>query len=168
MNCVVDDITDIEEFDTVSFQVFQPNSDYFLDDSEEITFNTRVFKAFDSDGTELGFAPNTIRLPYDFDSEQFLWVDSEFTVDSEQGLITTFEKWNRERKFHTDSESFADSDQMQLIFNHSFLNKLDMSHLGQLDFYNNNDSEYYQKWSRSKTLNYGETADVGEWVDTTS
>lgn len=140
---------------TVRFQKFQSEPIPFADDSEVIRFallfTQRTLTAQDSEDVVL-------RLPYDFDTDSFLFLDSEYYIDSSDSdipetFITKYNSSNKNSQFvarYPDASIAEDSDFMSknkipfdktvlLTLKGETIRSLDTSHFNTLDTYNDSD-----------------------------
>lgn len=164
MNVTLENKSEFLKGQLVTFQYLNQKNESFYNDSDRIDLTIKLYKTVDSDSK---YNIKNIRLPIDFDSETFSWIDSDFTIDSDYGLSLITSAWkSRNRKLST--EVMMDSDQGFRVRLYSrFARGLDSYHFNKLNNYVFDDSDYELKWYldyRDPLL--GIDSEVAEWTNT--
>lgn len=164
MNIVLETPTNFEEGHVVSIQYIKPKGDAFNNDSDRLDLSIKINRTVDSDTK---YNLRTIRLPHNFDSELFQWNDSEYFIDSDNGLSLATNTWkNSVNKLNY--EVIKDSDQgFKVRLYNKLLNSLDSYHYNLLNNYTFNDSDYIFNWRNDFTdPQLGVDSEVANWVNT--
>lgn len=172
MNIIVEDEALMEKGQIVTFQYLRQKNDSFMNDSDRIDISLKLSKTVRVSDSEPG-GPTTryniksIRLPHAFDSELFVWHDSDYNIDSDNGLSNLTTTYVNKLK-HFNYEIMQDSDEgFRIRLSNSFIRRLDNFHFSQLDNYVLDDSDYtfsYRIDYRNPRL--GIDSEVFEWTNT--
>ena len=142
MNLVLEEPTDFLEGQVVSIQYIIPKGEAFDNDSDRLDISIKAKKTVNYDSDDLRYKIKSITLPHDFDSELFQWTDSEYTIDSDNGLSLITTAW-KNKVTKIDYEVMKDSDQgFKVRLYNRLINRLDPYHFSLLDKYVSNDSDY--------------------------
>lgn len=149
MNITVEGLSVFDKGQLVAIQYLDQSNDSFLVDSDRLDFTIRLNKTVDSDTK---YNVKTIRLPHDFDSEIFQWKDSDYLIDSDNGLTPATTKWKTAVSRHLNTEILQDSDQgFKVRIYNRLINNLDSYHFNQLNSYVLNDSDFTFNWRNDFT-----------------
>ncbi len=167
MNVTVEGRCEFQKGQLVVFQYLDQKNESFFNDSDRLDISIKIYKTVDSDTK---YNIKTIRLPYSFDSELFQWQDSDFIIDSDNGLTTATTLWKQlvDSEDNFNYEVMKDSDQgFNVRLYNRFLNQLDSYHFNQLDNYTSNDSDYRFSWYNDYTdPKLGVDSEIAEWKNT--
>ena len=167
MNVTVEGRCEFQKGQLVVFQYLDQKNESFFNDSDRLDISVKIYKTVDSDTK---YNIKTIRLPYSFDSELFQWQDSDFIIDSDNGLTTATTLWKQlvDSEDNFNYEVMKDSDQgFNVRLYNRFLNQLDSYHFNQLDNYTSNDSDYRFSWYNDYTdPKLGVDSEIAEWKNT--
>lgn len=172
MNIILEDETNMSKGQIVSFQYLRQKNDSFFNDSDRIDIKLKLRKTVTLTDSEPGgpatiYNIKNIRLPVSFDSETFQWKDSDYTIDSDNGLSTLTTSYVGRIK-HFNKEIVVDSDNGFTIRLHNkFINRLDDYHFSQLNNYVQNDSDYIFNWKVDyRNPRLGIDSETAEWTNT--
>lgn len=167
MNVTVEGRCEFQKGQLVVFQYLDQKNESFFNDSDRLDISIKIYRTVDSDTK---YNIKTIRLPYSFDSELFQWQDSDFIIDSDNGLTTATTLWKQlvDSEDNFNYEVMKDSDQgFNVRLYNRFLNQLDSYHFNQLDNYTSNDSDYRFSWYNDYTdPKLGVDSEIAEWKNT--
>lgn len=167
MNVTVEGLSELQQGQLVTFQYLDQRNNSFFNDSDRVDISLKLYRTVDSDTK---YNIKTIKLPYNFDSEIFQWIDSDFNIDSDNGLSTATAKWKQlvDSETTINYEIVEDSDQgFKVRIYNKFINGLDDFHFNQLNNYVFNDSDFTFNWRNDfKNPNLGVDSEVARWVDT--
>lgn len=167
MNIVTEQPVDFNEGQVVSIQYLREVNDSFLNDSDRIDISIKAFKTVNFDSDDLRYKIKTFSLPFDFDSERFSWIDSEYKLDSDQGLTLVTTAWKAKAN-RLNYEVMTDSDQgFRVRIYSKFINKLDSYHYNLLNDYVSTDSDYKFSWRNDFTdPRLGVDSEIAVWTNT--
>jgi len=167
MNIVTESPVNFDNGQVVSIQYLRQVNDSFLNDSDRIDITIRANKVINYDSDDLRYKIRTITLPIDFDSENFNWIDSEYKIDSDQGLSLATTSWKTKAN-RLNYEVTEDSDQgFKVRIYSKFINKLDSYHYNLLNNYKFNDSDYTFNWRNDFTdPRLGVDSEIAIWTNT--
>lgn len=144
MNVTVEGRCEFAQGQLVTFQYLEQSNKAFEKDSDRIDISIKINKTVDS---ETKYNIKKIRIPFDFDSEIFQWKDSDFVIDSENGLLPISAEWKTLASRHFNYEIVTDSEnEFRVRIKNKFVNSLDSYHYNLLNNYNSNDSDYVFSW----------------------
>tara|TARA_X000001316_G_C922465_1_gene37958 strand:- start:8138 stop:11515 length:3378 start_codon:yes stop_codon:yes gene_type:complete len=172
MNVIVEDDALMDKGQIVSFQYLLQKNDSFFSDSDRIDLSLKINKTVSVSDSEPGgpttrYNLRTIRLPHAFDSELFEWHDSDYVIDSEQGLSVLTNTYVNRLK-HFNHEIIDDSDTgFKIRLSNKFIHRLDNFHFSKLNNYKFNDSDYSFNWRIDyRNPRLGIDSEVAEWTNT--
>ncbi len=165
--CVIQSPTGLRVGQRVSFQNFIPVPPAFTDDTQSLKITITASKV------SSGFEKPLLKVPYDFDSETFLWKTFNFQMDSDNGIQGLTTQWAAVNKFNG-SVSFASTGSTQTavltlpgLSTNTFFNQLDSFHFNGITQLNNNTAYTKVVVEEGVTLvNTGTAGDIGQWADT--
>lgn len=167
MNVTVEGRSEFLKGQLVTFQYLDQKNEAFSNDSDRLDLSIKIYKTEDS-GTKYNI--KSIRIPYAMDSEIFQWIDSDFVIDSDNGLSLITSQWKRlvDSEDNFNYEVIKDSDQgFKVRIYNKFLNSLDHYHFNQLNNYTFNDSDYQFKWYNDYTdPKLGVDSEIAQWQNT--
>ena len=167
MNVTVEGRSEFLKGQLVAFQYLDQKNEAFFNDSDRLDISIKIYKTVDSDTK---YNIKSIRIPYAMDSERFQWIDSDFNIDSDNGLSLITTQWKKlvDSEDNFNYEVIKDSDQgFKVRIYNRFLNGLDSYHFNQLNNYTFNDSDYQFKWYNDYAdPKLGVDSEIAEWKNT--
>lgn len=167
MNIVTEEPVDFNNGQVVSIHYLREVNEAFINDSDRLDISIKAYKTVNFDSDDLRYKIKTFSLPFDFDSESFSWKDSEFKLDSDQGLTLVTTAWKAKSK-KLNYEVMQDSDQgFKVRLYSKFINKLDSYHYSLLNNYLSTDSDYKFSWRNDFTdPKLGVDSEIAVWTNT--
>ena len=166
MNIVLEEPTDFPEGAIVSIQYIDPKADAFANDSDRLDISIKAKKTVNYDSDDLRYKVKTITLPFDFDSDLFQWRDSEYLIDSDNGLTPATTSW-KARTNRLNYEVTKDSDQgFRVRIYNKLINNLEPYHFSLLNNYISSDSDYSFSWRNDfSDPQLGVDSEVASWIN---
>lgn len=164
MNITLEGRSEFDSGQLVIFEYLDEVNESFYNDSDRIDLKVKIKKTVDS---EKRYNIKTIRLPHDFDSDNFQWLDSDYVIDSDQGLALVYTNLINKIK-NLNYDTVYDSDQgFKIRLYNDFIHKLDSYHFNQLNIYTFDDSDYKFSWSLDyRNPRLGKDSEVAYWRST--